>query len=237
MSNKGVKVFCFDARTGISRTYKNLTEVTREIEIFHHPSQVSHSIRNKTLVDKRYIFKKTAFTREEKAFYSNIALKKLINTVGEVWRPYRDNIECSSLGRVKVGGVLYFPYLIDRRVVIELSRRPNKRISLGRIIAEAFITGRPLKKDEIVYHRGSIYDFRADMLYIGTPSTAQKNLARSNSSAVAEVGQDGEIIEIYETQRECAEANFVDRSTVTRAIKSGKLINNKKIIKLDSVDF
>ena len=225
------RIYCFNAFYGLSKSYKNMKEAVNDIEVIKYFSQITHSMKNDTMVYKHYAFSRKPFTIEQKVKFSNIALKKEIESKGEVWRTYKDDIKVSSLGRVKRGNDFLFPYKLDRRIIIEFSRNPVVRISLGRIMGQVFLNeGQPLKKDEIVFHKGSIYDFRPHMLYIGSPSDSQKILQRTNTRTIAQIDDNGEIIELYDSQADCAKANFVHTSTIGRVIKSGKKLDGKKFI-------
>lgn len=230
---KGMKVFVFNAKEGITREFKSTTDA----EKFYGVKGMYRALKLKRPIYSQYFaLDYKPGIKEELSFYTKYCDKYIDKNV-EVWANTRfEDLQISNLGRVKKRGVLAIPRLEKFHNHLYTYGVKGEKIKIATLVAECFILNRRFKKHECVFLKGSRLDTRACMLQVGTKKEISKK-AITKTSHYTEVAllEDGQVKEIYKSIREAGRQNFIDYSGIAKAMKEDRPILGMVFKKLEEV--
>ena len=103
----------------------------------------------------------------------------------------------------------------SQRLVVKLTNDgKSKEIILMQIVARTFLGEPP--KGYVPYHKNGLQsdNFVNNIAYISREELGKKTGGGSRRQPVAKINQDGEIIEVYTSARECARQNYMSYQTI-----------------------
>lgn len=103
----------------------------------------------------------------------------------------------------------------SQRLVVKLTNDgKSKEIILMQIVARTFLGEPP--KGYVPYHKNGLQsdNFVNNIAYISREELGKKTGGGSRRQPVAKINQDGEIVEVYTSARECARQNYMSYQTI-----------------------
>ena len=91
-----------------------------------------------------------------------------------------------------------------------------------RLMGEYFIKGAPLTKEEIICRRAGVLEFDAELLFIATWDEYRRWGVRANTKPVVILDDNGEIMAEYESIKEAADKNFINKTALCIALRNGR---------------
>lgn len=219
MANKMKKTWVFYPETGITRVFESVKAAKESLINYDGRTLNSALYQNRPLKDGTFLSSKRISRDIKEELFNKHWEDK---AKGEVWKSIK-GIEVSNRGRARDEKGFLFPIRKKTEVCVYTN---GIYLNLARLIVEAFILGRDLKRNERVYRKASFDNLQLEFLYVGEFKEVQPGIIKRTVGYEVElVDDEGNVLETFNSCAEAGRRFFMDRSTISSAIR-----NNRKCL-------